>query len=167
MEAFFAGIGANVRHGPLPLYNPREDYIQLPHSEHFQSLDRYYDATRLHESVHWTGPPSRLNRQFGKRFGHHAYAFEELVAELGSAFLSADLGLAPELGHQARYIKEWIAILSNDRQAIVMTAARATENRGGRSFSISGARPVQARSGGGLSLGAVSASQGQLATLYP
>jgi antirestriction protein ArdC len=125
MEAFFSGVGADVRWGPIPLYNPREDYIQLPHPEHFESLEQYY-ATRLHETVHWTGHTSRLDRQFGKRFGDHAYAFEELVAELGSAFLSADLGLKPELGHQARYIGDWIEILSNDRQAIFMAAARAT-----------------------------------------
>ena len=125
MDAFFSGVGADVRHGPMPLYNPREDYIALPHPEHFSALEQYY-ATRLHETVHWTGHPSRLDRQFGKRFGDHAYAFEELVAELGSAFLSADLGLKPELAHQAKYIGEWITILSNDRQAIFMAAARAT-----------------------------------------
>ena len=125
IDAFLLATKAPVRHGGVQAYyREKDDYIQLPHREHFGSADRYY-ATRLHETVHWTGHPSRLNREFGKRFGDKAYAFEELVAELGSAFLSADLGLSPEL-HHAEYLRSWVAILSGDKRAIFAAAARAT-----------------------------------------
>ncbi|HEY2969503.1 MAG TPA: ArdC-like ssDNA-binding domain-containing protein [Casimicrobiaceae bacterium] len=67
IEEFCAGISADVRHGgAFACYQPLKDYIQLPHPEHFTALDRYY-ATRLHETMHWTGHPARLNRRFGDR----------------------------------------------------------------------------------------------------
>jgi antirestriction protein ArdC len=125
VNLFLSGIDADVRHGCVAAYFDRTgDYIQLPDPEHFISRDRYY-ATRLHETVHWSGHASRLNRQFGERFGDNAYVFEELVAELGSAFLSAELGLPTEL-HHAEYIRSWIAILSDHRQAIFTAAAKAS-----------------------------------------
>jgi antirestriction protein ArdC len=125
VDGFFDRIDADVRHGgPHAYYNRREDFIQMPHPEHFDSL-LLYQGTRLHETVHWTGHASRLDREFGKQFGDQAYAFEELVAELGAAFLSADLCLAPEL-HHAEYVDEWVKILQGHRQAIFSAAARAT-----------------------------------------
>jgi antirestriction protein ArdC len=125
VKLFLGGIDADVRHGGVAAYFDRTgDYIQLPDPEHFISRDRYY-ATRLHETVHWSGHPARLNRQFCERFGDNAYAFEELVAELGSAFLSAELGLPPEL-HHAEYIRSWIGILTDHRQAIFTAAAKAS-----------------------------------------
>ncbi len=83
-----------------------------------------YCATALHELVHWTGHPSRLNRTFGQRFGDAAYAFEELVAELGSAFVLGQIGLVDATieGHAA-YLDHWLQVLRNDRTAI-FTAAR-------------------------------------------
>jgi antirestriction protein ArdC len=127
-DAFFSAIGADVRHGgPHAFYNRLHDFIQLPHPEHFETLPLYH-ATRLHETVHWTGHSSRLDRDFGKQFGDQAYAFEELVAEIGAAFLSADLGLTPEL-HHAAYIDHWVKILRDHRQAIFSAAARATRAR--------------------------------------
>jgi antirestriction protein ArdC len=123
---FFGSNQAEVRHGGGAAYYDRtNDYIQLPHQEHFTSVEQYY-ATRLHETVHWTGHPARLNRQFGQRFGDQAYAFEELVAELGSAFLAAELGLTPEL-HHAEYVGHWVKVLRDHRSAIFTAAARATE----------------------------------------
>jgi antirestriction protein ArdC len=96
-EPFFAAIPADIRHGGIDAYfDLKKDCIHLPHPEHFASIE-HYEATRLHESVHWTGHRSRLAREFGRRYGDEAYAFEELVAELGSAFLSAELGLRTEL----------------------------------------------------------------------
>jgi antirestriction protein ArdC len=125
IEQFFVKVPAHVHHGGTrAFYQSMEDYIQLPDPEHFTGIDHYY-ATRLHETVHWTGHPARLNRQFGERFGDDAYAFEELVAELGSAFLSGEFGLSPEL-HHANYVASWITILSDHRKAIFTAAARAS-----------------------------------------
>ncbi len=126
-EAFFAATGADVRHGgDLAFYACGEDRIQLPPIETFNDAEGYY-ATRGHETVHWTRHPSRLDRDFGrKRFGDEGYAREELVAELGSAFLAADLGvsLEPREDHAA-YLASWIRVLENDKRAIVSAAAHA------------------------------------------
>ena len=98
-EDFFAATGANVVHGGnRACYVPSTDNIQMPCIEFFRDAESYY-AVRAHETTHWTRHRSRLDREFGrKRFGDEGYAMEELVAELGSAFLSADLELPPRLG---------------------------------------------------------------------
>lgn len=76
---------------------PPPSTIQLPPFESFENRETYY-STRAHESTHWVGHKSRLNRSFdSKRFGDDGYAVEELVAELGAAFLCADLGITPEV----------------------------------------------------------------------
>lgn len=125
VNEFFAAVPADVRHGsPHAYYTPVNDYIRLPHPEHFTKREKYY-ATRLHETVHWTGHASRLDRLSNARFGDSAYAFEELVAELGSAFLSSSLGLTPEL-HHAEYLASWVTLLKDHRKAIVSAAARAS-----------------------------------------
>ena len=86
-----------------------------------------YSATKAHELTHWTKHPSRLNRDFGgKRFGDTGYAREELVAELGAAFLSADLGITPEPREDhASYLAHWLQILREDLRAIFAAAAHA------------------------------------------
>ena len=90
--------GADIRHGgDLAFYVPGLDHIQMPPFPFFRDPESYY-ATLAHESTHWTRHPSRLNRDFGrKRWGDEGYAMEELVAELGAAFLCADLGLTPQV----------------------------------------------------------------------
>jgi antirestriction protein ArdC len=105
------------------MYLPELDEIRLPWPSRFTSAEACC-ATSLHELVHWTGHPSRLDRQFGKRFGDAAYAFEELVAELGSAFAMGHCGLVDATieGHAA-YLDSWLQVLKNDRTAI-FTAAR-------------------------------------------
>ena len=82
---------------------------------------------RYRHNGHWTRHPSRLDRDFGrKRWGDEGYAAEELVAELGSAFLAADLGLAPEpRADHASYIASWLKVLKNDKRAIFTAAAHA------------------------------------------
>jgi antirestriction protein ArdC len=84
-------------------------------------------ATLAHEGTHWTRHPSRLSRDFGrKRFGDEGYAVEELVAELGSAFLCADLELTPEVREDhASYVASWIKVLKNDKRAIFSAASHA------------------------------------------
>jgi antirestriction protein ArdC len=95
-EKFFAATGATVRHGGVTAYySVTHDVVQMPPFERFRDAESYY-ATLAHEGTHWTRHPSRLSRDFGrKRFGDEGYAVEELVAELGSAFLCADLELTP------------------------------------------------------------------------
>ena len=126
-EAFFAATGAEVRHGGAQAYFAlAEDRIQMPPFEAFRDAESYY-ATLGHEATHWTRAPSRLDRDFGrKRWGDEGYSREELVAELGSAFLAADLGLylEPREDHAA-YIASWIEVLQNDKRAIVSAAAHA------------------------------------------
>jgi antirestriction protein ArdC len=126
-EGFFAGTGATVRHGgTMAYYNVSQDFIQLPPFETFRDAESYY-ATRAHENIHWTRHKSRLDREFGrKRFGDEGYAMEELVAELGSAFLSADLDLTPEVREDhASYIASWIKVLKDDKRAIFTAASHA------------------------------------------
>lgn len=100
------------------------DTIGMPQRAAFTS-EREYDATLAHELIHWTGHESRLARTFGKRFGDQAYAAEELVAELGAAFLCARLGIPGSLQH-ASYLAAWIKLLKSDKHAI-FTAAKAAE----------------------------------------
>jgi antirestriction protein ArdC len=126
-ETFFAAIGANVLHGgSRACYMPAIDTIQMPCIDFFRDAESYY-ATRAHETTHWTRHKSRLDREFGrKRFGDEGYAMEELVAELGSAFLSADLDLTPEVREDhASYIASWIKVLKDDKRAIFTAASHA------------------------------------------
>ena len=126
-EDFFAATGANVVHGgSRAFYVPSTDNIHMPFIDVFRDAESYY-AVRAHETTHWTRHRSRLDREFGrKRFGDEGYAMEELVAELGSAFLSADLELAPEVREDhAAYIASWIKVLKNDKRAIFTAASHA------------------------------------------
>ncbi|MBL27258.1 MAG: antirestriction protein [Rhodospirillaceae bacterium] len=126
-EAFFAATGADIRHGGnQAYYTVTHDYVQMPPFETFVDAERYYE-TLGHETIHWTRHPSRLERDFGrKRFGDEGYAMEELVAELGAAFLAADLDLTPEPREDhAAYIGSWLKVLKNDKRAIFTAASHA------------------------------------------
>ena len=126
-EAFFAATGAVIRHGGnMAYYAPGPDVIQLPVPEAFRDAESYA-ATKAHELTHWTRHESRLNRNLGgKRFGDPGYAREELVAELGAAFLCADLGITPEPREDhASYLAHWIGVLKEDKRAIFRAAAHA------------------------------------------
>ena len=126
-EQFFSATGATVRHGGnQAYYRITSDFVQMPFFETFRDAESYY-ATLAHELTHWTRHPSRLDRSFGrKRFGDEGYAMEELVAELGAAFLSADLGLTPEPREDhAAYIGNWLNVLKNDKRAIFTAASHA------------------------------------------
>ena len=127
VESFFSATGANVVHGgSRACYIPSTDNIHMPCIDFFRDTESYY-ATLAHETTHWTRHTSRLNREFGrKRFGDEGYAMEELVAELGSAFLSADLDLTPEVrGDHASYVASWLKVLKNDKRAIFTAASHA------------------------------------------
>jgi antirestriction protein ArdC len=126
-EAFMAATRADIRHGGnSAYYAPARDTVQLPPFEAFKDRESYY-ATALHELTHWTKHATRLNRNFeGKRFGDTGYAREELVAELGAAFLCADLGITPEVrDDHAAYLGHWLAVLKEDKRAIFSAAAHA------------------------------------------
>jgi antirestriction protein ArdC len=126
-EAFFAATKAVIRHtGTQAFYSISSDHVQMPPFEIFRDAESYY-ATLAHECTHWTRHEKRLNRQFGrKRFGDEGYAMEELVAELGSAFLCADLELTPEVrDDHASYLASWLTVLKNDPRAIFTAASHA------------------------------------------
>src|ERR1019366_3861370 len=125
-ERFAAATGAVIRHGgDRAYYAPQEDAVQMPPFETFRDAGSYY-ATLLHELTHWTGHSSRLARDLRNRFGDEAYAAEELIAELGAAFLCADLGIAlePREDH-ASYLAVWLKVLRADSRAIFTAAAQA------------------------------------------
>ncbi|AZO16041.1 DUF1738 domain-containing protein [Mesorhizobium sp. M2A.F.Ca.ET.037.01.1.1] len=126
-DRFLDKTGAVVRFGGTQaFYSLQTDHIQLPMREHFKSPEGYA-ATAAHELVHWTGARARLSRDLSARFGKRAYAAEELVAELGSAFLLAGLGLAsvPHENHAA-YLAGWLPLLRDDPRAIFVAAAQAS-----------------------------------------
>lgn len=125
-EEFFARVGVEIRHGGDRAYCSRATgHIQMPHLADFMDAESYY-ATLAHETVHWSGHECRLDREFGKRFGDQAYAAEELVAEIGAAFLAADLGLyvEPREDH-ASYLDSWLKVLKADKRAIFTAASKA------------------------------------------
>ncbi len=108
-------------------YTSLQDKICMPQRERFTTSENFY-ATVLHELTHWTGHESRLNRQFGKRFGDDAYAFEELVAELGAAFTVGQLGMVDAtIEAHADYVQSWVKVLKNDKHAIFTAASQAAK----------------------------------------
>lgn len=128
-EAFFSNTQADTRHGGnKAFYRPSEDFIQLPPYDSFANRETYY-ATRAHETVHWTRAERRLNRAFdSKRFGDDGYAMEELCAELGAAFLCADLGITPEvMPEHVSYLDAWLKVLKADKKAIFTAASHASK----------------------------------------
>jgi antirestriction protein ArdC len=136
-EAFVAATGAAISHGGgRAFYRPSTDSIQLPPREAFTGTatstpaESFY-STLCHELTHWTSAATRCNRQLGKRFGDQAYAMEELVAELGAAFLCADLGITdvPREDH-AQYLATWLSVLKADKKAIFTAASKASEAAG-------------------------------------
>lgn len=128
LDRFFAAIPARVwHHGAEAFYSPETDQVTMPHPGLFRDRD-HYRATLAHELSHWTGHESRLARQLEGRFGSEAYAMEELVAELSSAFLGAELVLPVEhLDHHASYLASWLRVLKADSRAILTVAAKAEE----------------------------------------
>lgn len=128
-DAFFANTEADIRHGGNKAYYAiGEDFIRMPPFECFVNAESHA-ATLAHELTHWTRHKSRLAREFGqKRFGDEGYAMEELVAELGSAFLCADLSITPEVREDhADYIASWLKVLKEDKRAIFTAASYASK----------------------------------------
>lgn len=123
---FFTATGADIREGfNNAYYVPSKDYIAMPTRESFATPEDHA-STLAHELIHWTGPKDRLNRYVKAENGTKDYALEELVAEIGAAFLGADLGIevTPREDH-ASYIAHWLEILGNDKRAIFRAASAA------------------------------------------
>jgi len=116
--------GANIKHGgSSAFFSPTGDFIGMPNRDTFDNDASYY-ATILHELTHWSGAKHRLDRDLSGKFGNSKYAFEELVAELGAAFLCQDYQIQGELRH-AGYIQNWLTCLRENNQAIFKAAALA------------------------------------------
>jgi len=126
-DQFFAQTGADIRHGGNhAYYAPQDDYVRMPPFESFRDAESYC-STLAHEMTHWTKHPARLDRDFGrKKYGDEGYAREELVAEIGAAFLCCDLGITPEpRDDHAAYLDHWLKVLKGDKRAIFRAAAHA------------------------------------------
>ena len=124
-EQLLYETGAVIHHGGnRAFYRPSDDIIQLPPPAWFPDTADYY-AVALHELTHWTGHQRRLDRVLGRRHGIEAYAYEELVAEMGAAFLCAHCGLPARLEH-ASYIDSWLDALRRDKR-LIFTAAGAAQ----------------------------------------
>jgi antirestriction protein ArdC len=125
-EAFFDAIGAEVRWGePMAAYIPSRDIIVMPERGAFIDAENMY-ATLAHEHVHFTGHKTRLDRDLKSRFDQDAYAFEELVAEIGAAMTCAHLQVKGELRH-ASYVDHWLKVLKKDSRAILSAASMASK----------------------------------------
>lgn len=125
-HAELAATGAAVRPSPQPHYAKSADAIGMPDRDAFES-EAFYLSTFAHECIHWTGHPSRIDRDMSGRFGDQAYGFEELVAEIGSAFWCARHSVtdpARRLDH-ADYLADWLRILRKDSRAILTAASKA------------------------------------------
>jgi antirestriction protein ArdC len=126
-DRFFAATDAQIRHGGTRAYYAEgPDYVQMPPFETFKDAESYA-ATLAHECVHWTKHDKRLARDMGRvRHGDEGYAREELVAELGAAFLCADLGITPEVRpDHAAYIASWLTVLKGDKRFIFTASGHA------------------------------------------
>lgn len=134
VEEFIRATEARIERGlTTACYRTDMDLILMPPPSMFlgsstRNPTQAYYAVLLHELTHWTGAKHRLDREFGQRFGDKAYAFEELIAELGAAFMSACFGITnePRPDH-AHYVASWLAVLNNDSRAIFTAANRAQE----------------------------------------
>jgi antirestriction protein ArdC len=150
-DRFIANTDARIEHGgERAFYRPSTDHIQMPDEGLFCGTDTMsrsegYFATLVHELTHWTSPGHRLARDLGKRFGDSAYAAEELVAEIGSAFLCAELGITQDTRpDHAQYLAHWMKLLKDDSRAI-FTAARRRPRRSPTSSASS--RPDESSPG--------------------
>lgn len=133
-EAFAKATGARIEEGgDRACYIPSADMIRMPERRRFTGTETTtpaegYYSTLCHELVHWSGAKQRLDRDLSGRFGSEGYAMEELVAELGAAFLCGDLKITPEpRADHAQYIASWLKVLKNDKKAVFTAASKASE----------------------------------------
>lgn len=125
-EAILKASGATLKHDQADnaFYRPSTDSIHLPDKAQFESADRYY-STALHELGHWTGHPSRMDRDLSGRFGSESYAKEELRAEISSLMVGEELDIGHDPGQHAAYVKSWVKVLKEDPKEILRAARDA------------------------------------------
>jgi antirestriction protein ArdC len=117
---------ANIKHiaGNSAHYNPGTDEIQLPQRKQFISNEAFYSVV-FHELGHWSGAKHRLNREITNKFGSKEYAFEELIAELNTAYINAMLGFESRITDNVSYINSWLSVMKNDKKFIVSASSQA------------------------------------------
>ncbi len=125
-EHILKASGASITHAPgdRAFYRPATDSIHLPDRGQFPTADNYY-ATALHELGHWTGHPSRLDRDLAHPFGSEGYAKEELRAEIASMIVGDELGIGHDPGQHAAYVGSWIKALQDEPLEVFRAAADA------------------------------------------
>jgi antirestriction protein ArdC len=128
VDGFVASTQADVREGHgEPAYHPAGDYVSMPRFVDFKTGDGFY-STLFHELTHWTGHKARCGRDLKSRFGDlHAYAAEELTAEIGASFLAAEFGLDNTKLQHAAYLAGWTKLLKHDRRAFFTAASKAQQ----------------------------------------
>lgn len=125
-DQFLHSTGADIREGHgEAFYVPSHDFISMPAFEAFKGADHFYNVA-FHELTHWTGHKARLDRDLKHRFGERAYAAEELIAELGAAFLAAEFSFDGDV-RNAGYIATWIEFLRADKRAFFTACNRASK----------------------------------------
>lgn len=125
LEAFFANTGAEIitSDDPKAYYQPATDQVHMPPIATFFDAGRYYGVL-AHELTHWTGSTKRLDR-LKKYTDRSAYAFEELVAEIGACIIGVTLGIEPDFEQSAAYVDGWLEALKNDKGLIFKAASEA------------------------------------------
>ena len=125
IQQYILNTGAVIKNAGSAYFSPAQDYIGIPEVSAFNT-DVAYSSTLLHELTHWTGSEKRLKRDFSGGFGSVEYSKEELVAEIGSAFLSAQLGVEKTVREDhAQYLNNWISIISDSEKAMISAFSKA------------------------------------------
>jgi antirestriction protein ArdC len=125
-DAFLRSTSADIREGHgEAFYVPSRDFISIPAFAGFKGADHFYNVA-FHELIHWTAHKSRLDRDLKNRFGSRSYAAEELIAELGAAFLCAEFGFDGDV-RNAGYIATWIDLLRTDKRAFFTACSQASK----------------------------------------
>jgi antirestriction protein ArdC len=125
-DDFLRSTGADIREGHgEACYIPSRDFVSMPAFAGFKGADHFYNVA-FHELAHWTGHKSRLDRDLKNRLGSRHYAAEELIAELGAAFLCAEFGFDGDV-RSAGYIGNWIEILTADKRAFFTACSQASK----------------------------------------
>ena len=123
-ETFISKLPARIIHGYDPCYALNSDEVRIPLRGDVESEERYYSIL-FHELIHWTGAKGRMNREMSRKI--EEYSFEELVAEIGSAFLMAEFGLKPCDEQNAAYVKGWASRINSDKSMILKAASQASK----------------------------------------
>lgn len=125
VESILKNLGVTIRFkGESAFFDSKNDFINLPYKSKFNNKDSYY-PTLLHELIHWTGHSNRLNRLNNATQSKRAE--EELIAEIGASFLSAEYGLKHNLKNSASYIDSWLEILKDDLNVVFKASGKAIE----------------------------------------